>query len=173
MRALIATAMLITSVADANAPKGPAPLVHAPLDWTVTPDAGHKALTGAKLKPEHGERRGYFSDGKGGVAHTTEPELHWKIPHGRAEARFQWNDTAKDFLLDEVQLLRDLTDTQLSAELAALEKKHGKPDKTTPDFTVWARGGFRLVVISGKKPDENTGLWYFSVHYRRDARPVP
>jgi hypothetical protein len=93
--------VLVASAASTNGPKPPAPgpkppapLAPAHLTWDMDVERATASLTAAKLAPSYGERRGYFDDLSVGVTHTTEPELHWTIPHGRAEARFQWSDTA-------------------------------------------------------------------------------
>jgi hypothetical protein len=167
---LVLLALCASSIALA---KPRAPLVHAPLAWTMTPERAAKALTRAKLAPRHDERRAYFDDGGGGVSHTTEPELHWKLANGRAEARFQWSATATEFRLDEIQLFTTHTAAELRRELAALERRYGKPYKHTPAHRLWVRDGVWLVVIASTTADPKTQRFELSVHYRRDDRPPP
>ena len=161
---------LIATTAFATTPKSPAPLVPQHLTWDMTPQRGFTVLEKAKLSPQHGERHAWI---EGADAHTVEPELYWTLPNGRGEARFQWNATAKDFTLDEVQLYLDLDDKQIVAEMDRIVKQFGKPTKTSPENRVWVRGGIWLVVIASNGPDPTTKKWSLSVYFRRDDRPMP
>ena len=164
-----AIAILFLVACSAEAQPRVAPLEHAPLTWSMSYDRGKAALKTAKITVTEGEQRGYFDDGTGHPAHTTEPELYWKIPNGRATARFQWNTAAKDWRLDEVRLDMNVTDDQLGRELAQLARRFGKPHRQG----LWVRGGVWLVVIPATAADPKTNLWSLSVHYRRDDRPAP
>ena len=164
LRSILVLLAFLPTLAVADGKR--APLAHAPLTWDMDPTRAARALTRAKLAPRHDERRMYTRDS----AHTVEPELHWVIAHGRAEARFQWSHDAKVFRLDEIQLVTSLAPTALRRELARLERRYGKPHKSTPTQRLWVRNGIWLVVnAAGAK----TGRFDLSVHYRRDNRPPP
>jgi hypothetical protein len=170
---LILALLLVASVAHAVAPARRSALVPAHLSWDMNIDRAVASLTAAKLEPRHEARRGYFDDGSGGVVHSVEPELHWSIRHGRAEARFQWSTEASDWRLDEVQTFQELTKAQLATELTAFDRRFGKPHKVTADHRLWVRDGVLLVVIPARAPDPQTKRFELSVHYRRDASPAP
>jgi hypothetical protein len=174
MRTITAIVLLTASFAMANAPKKPPPLEPMHLSFTMTEDRAHAALTRAKLSPKRDERRAYFAktDPDAPVVHTSEPELHWKLADGRAEARFKWSDAAVAYVLDEVAFYRKVSGKALSAELAALEKRHGKPTKATPESILWVRDGVWLVVVSSKD-EAPADVWHLIVRYRKDDRPAP
>ncbi len=93
MRAL-AVAILVSMTC--GAPKGTRPLQPSPLTWDMDQERAMKVL--AKHAPRSGDRHAYIAGQDG---HTVEPEVLWDVPHGRAEARWQWSTQAEAFRLDD------------------------------------------------------------------------
>lgn len=150
-----------------------APLIPAPLSWSMDVQGAVEALERAKMAPRQADRHGYFP-GWESTGHTVEPEVFYTPrPGWTGEAHYTWSDADKAYRLDGIALIGALSQEALAKELAALERRYGPPTRRNGAQRVWVRGGVWLVVSPSATADAATGLWSLTESYRRDDRPAP
>lgn len=156
-------------------------LAPPPLTWDLSEQAAFERLDAAGFRPRADLQRGYFTSPDQGhaapgtiaVDHTTEPVVVYTPRPG-------WTGVVHypsvGGAMDSIEERASLTPATATAELRALERRHGPPaDRRVhpaepsggpgTERLVWVRDGVWLVALAS--PDGA-----LSIAYRRDPRPA-
>jgi hypothetical protein len=157
---------LVASVAHGDPSR---PLELPPLTWDMTPETAAQALERAKMSPRRSETHAWEG---GQPDHTVEPNVLF-TPRRDWQGVAHWRMVGGPLIEITLTSTNKLTEIAVRDELAGLERRYGRPDRTSDRYgghqEIWVRGGVWLVAFAGVDGKARK----LSVSFRRDDRPLP
>jgi hypothetical protein len=143
------------------------PVDSRPLSWDMDVRGASEALKRAGMSPRYDENRAYFADPGAPIVHTSEPVLFYVPRRGwTGEAQFDSRHS-----LNEITLRAELSSAELRAQLAALARRLGPPERKEGERQSWVLPGSRLSTSATE--DARTRRWTLLMSYRRDEPAAP